>query len=56
MGSCVPKRDVPRYLAMFKEGQLPVDRLLTRIIGFGDLNEALDRLDDATTVREVLIP
>ena len=56
MGSCIPKRDVPRYLAMFKDGQLPVDRLLTRTIGFDDLNEALDRLDDATTVREVLIP
>ncbi len=56
MGSCVPKRDIPRYLALFAEGKLPVDRLLSRTIGFDDLNAAMDRLDDATTVREVLIP
>lgn len=56
MGSCVPKRDIPRYLSMFKNGKLPVDRFLTRIIGFDELNEAMDRLDDAVTVREVLMP
>ena len=56
MGSCIPKRDIPRYMAMFRNNELPVDRLLTRTIGFDDLNEAMDRLDDAKTVREVLIP
>jgi len=56
MGSSVPKRDIPRYMAMFKNGMLPVDRFLTRIIGFDELNEAMDRLDDAATVREVLQP
>ncbi|WP_371229788.1 zinc-binding dehydrogenase [Roseovarius sp. 2305UL8-3] len=56
MGSCVPKRDIPLYMAMFKGGTLPVDRLLTRTIGFDDLNAAMDRLDDAVTVREVLVP
>ena len=29
---------------------------MSRSIGFSELNEALDRLDDGTTVREVLIP
>ncbi len=56
MGSCIPKRDIPRYLAMFKQGQLPIDKLLSRTIGFDELNEAMDRLDDAVTVREVLLP
>jgi len=56
MGSCVPMRDIPRYMAMFRDNALPVDRLLTRVIGFDDLNAAMDRLDDAATVREVLIP
>ena len=56
MGSCVPKRDVPRYLSMFQDGKLPVDKLLSRIIGFNDLNAAMDRLDDAATVREILMP
>ena len=56
MGSCVAQRDIPKYLDMFQTGKLPVDRLLSRKIKFEDLNEAMDRLDDAKTVREVLIP
>ena len=56
MGSCVPKRDIPRYMAMFSDGNLPVDRLMSRLINFRELNEAMDRLDCASTVREVLVP
>ena len=56
MGSCVAKRDIPRYLTMFQNGSLPVDKLMSRLIGFDDLNAAMDRLADAKTVREVLIP
>lgn len=56
MGSCIPKRDIPRYMVMFKNGKLPVDKLLSRTIGFDDLNAAMDRLENAATVREVLIP
>lgn len=56
MGSCVPKRDIPRYLSMFQDGKLPVDKLLSRTIGFNDLNAAMDCLDDAATVREILMP
>ena len=41
---------------MFQTGVLPVDKLMSRKINFGDLNEAMDRLDDAKTIREVLIP
>lgn len=56
MGSCIPKRDIPRYMAMFKDEKLPVNKLLSRTIGFDDLNGAMDRLADAVTVREVLVP
>lgn len=56
MGSCVPPRDIPRFLALYRDGRLPVDRLMSRTIGFDGLNAALDRLDDGTTVREILIP
>lgn len=56
MGSCVPPRDIPRFLALFRDGRLPVDRLMSRLIGFDDLNAAFDRLDEGATVREILIP
>ena len=56
MGSCVPSRDIPRFLALFRDGRLPVDRLMSRSIGFEDLNAAFDRLDEGATVREILVP
>ena len=56
MGGCVPSRDIPRYMAMFQQGMLPVDRLMSRTIGFDELNEAFDRLHHGETVREVLVP
>ncbi|MAT88593.1 MAG: alcohol dehydrogenase, partial [Aestuariivita sp.] len=56
MGSCVAKRDIPRYLNMFKAGILPVEKLMSRTIRFDELNGAMDRLADAKTIREVLIP
>lgn len=54
MGSCVPRRDIPRYLALFRQGRLPVDRLLDERIGLEGLNAAFDRLADAAAVRQVL--
>ena len=56
MGSCDPKRDVPRYLDLFLAGRLPVDRLRSGDIGFGQINEAFDALAAGTIVRETLRP
>ncbi|MEE2699279.1 MAG: zinc-dependent alcohol dehydrogenase family protein [Pseudomonadota bacterium] len=55
MGSCIPARDIPRYISLFLDGRLPVDRLMSRTICFEELNEAFDRLADVTTVREILV-
>ena len=55
MGSCVPSRDIPRYIGLFQDGRLPVDRLMSRSISFDDLNGAFDRLADVKTVREILV-
>ena len=56
IGSCVPARDIPRYIGLFRRGRLPVDRLMSETLSFGDLNAAFDRLDRGETVRQVLIP
>ena len=56
IGSCVPLRDIPRYIGLFKNGRLPVDRLMSERIGFDDLNLAFDRLAEGNTVRQLLIP
>jgi alcohol dehydrogenase len=56
VGSCVPVRDVPRFVASYRSGQLPVDRVMGEHIGLGELNVAFDRLASGNTVRQILIP
>ena len=36
IGTCVPARDIPRYIALFRQGRLPVDRLLSGTIALAD--------------------
>jgi len=56
MGSCVPERDIPRYVELFTSGQLPVDRLRSESIGFDGLNRAFDKLASGQVVRQILLP
>ncbi|MGB0381961.1 MAG: alcohol dehydrogenase [Alphaproteobacteria bacterium] len=56
MGSCVPVRDIPRYIALQQQGRLPVEKLIDGHIGFDQVNEAFDRLDQGEVVRQILVP
>ena len=56
MGSCVPRRDVPKYIELFKSGRLAVDRLYSGSFGFDGLNAGFDHLADGHSVRQVLLP
>jgi alcohol dehydrogenase len=56
MGSAVPQRDIPRYIALWRSGRLPVERLITGRIGLDGLNESLDALAEGRVVRTMLIP
>ena len=55
MGSAVPKRDLPRFIALYRAGLLPVDRLLTHRISLEDLNVGFDRLALGQAIRQVVI-
>ena len=54
IGTCVPARDIPRYVALFRQGRLPVDRLLSGTIPLADINAAFDDLAEGRTVRTVV--
>jgi alcohol dehydrogenase len=56
IGSCVPVRDMPRYISLYQQGLLPVDRLMGDRIGLDDLNTAFDHLADGHTIRQILVP
>jgi alcohol dehydrogenase len=51
MGSAVPQRDIPRYIALWRAGRLPIERLVSGTIGLGGLNAALDALADGRAIR-----
>ena len=55
IGSAAPLRDVPRYIALFKAGKLPVDALLTHRLKLEEINEGFDRLREGIGVRQVVM-
>jgi alcohol dehydrogenase len=54
MGSAVPIRDVPRLIALYRAGKLPVDALFSGSIAFDGLNAAFDALAGGEPVRQVM--
>jgi Zn-dependent alcohol dehydrogenase len=55
MGSCVPSRDLPRFVALYQAGRLPVDRLLTHRLTLDEINAGFDRLARGQAVRQVIL-
>jgi len=56
MGSAVPARDIPRYIALWKERRMPVEKLLTSVNKLTDINALMDALDQGRAIRQVMIP
>ncbi|MFE3838649.1 zinc-binding dehydrogenase [Pseudogemmobacter sonorensis] len=56
MGSCVPVRDIPRFIRLEQDGKLPIGNLIDRFIGFDGLNEGFDLLERGKVLRQVLVP
>jgi alcohol dehydrogenase len=55
MGSAVPGRDIPRYIAMYRAGLLPVERLLTHRLQLDEINAGFDRLAYGEGIRQVVV-
>ncbi|MDM0022480.1 zinc-dependent alcohol dehydrogenase family protein [Variovorax saccharolyticus] len=55
IGTCVPSRDVPRYMALYRQGRLPVDKLLTGRIALEDINHGFDLLREGKAIRQVIV-
>lgn len=55
LGSCVPDRDIPAYIELYKSGRLEVDRLMSDHISLDQINEGFDKLSEGSTVRQVIM-
>jgi alcohol dehydrogenase len=56
MGGSIPSRDIPRYIALWRAGRLPVEKLLTSVSPLEEINELMDRLAAGKAVRQVIVP
>ncbi|MFD5330079.1 zinc-binding dehydrogenase, partial [Streptomyces sp. NPDC127092] len=54
LGTSVPARDIPRYEQMWREGRLPVEKLVSATMRLDDINEAMDQLADGRAVRQII--
>ena len=54
LGSGDPANDVPKYIHWYKEGRLPVDRLISSHIALDDINSGMDLLASASGIRHVI--
>ena len=55
IGSCVPGRDVPRYVGLYLAGRLPVNKLLGERLALADINRGFDRLDAGESMRDLVV-
>ena len=54
IGTCVPVRDLPRYIALYRQGRLPLDKLLTGRLKLEEINVGFDLLREGKAVRQVV--
>ena len=52
IGTCVPLRDVPRFVDLFRSAGLPVDRLMTGTLPLDEINRGFDQLHEGKAVRQ----
>ena len=55
IGTCVPSRDLPRYVALYRSGRLPVDRLMSGRLTLDEINEGFDLLHEGKAIRQVVV-
>lgn len=54
LGSSVPSLDIPHYEQLWREGRLPVEKLISSRIRLEDINQAMDDLAAGRAVRQVI--
>ncbi|WP_199089377.1 zinc-dependent alcohol dehydrogenase family protein [Bosea sp. ASV33] len=54
VGSCVPSRDIPRFIELYQRGRLAVDKLWTSSGSLDEINEGFDALNEGRTIRHIV--
>jgi S-(hydroxymethyl)mycothiol dehydrogenase len=54
-GDCLPSRDFPMLVNLYRQGRLDLDAFVTEEIGIGDVEAAFDKMHHGTVLRSVVI-
>ena len=54
-GNANPRRDIPRLLRLYQEGQLKLDELITNTYPLEDINVGYQAMRDGTNIRGMVI-
>jgi Zn-dependent alcohol dehydrogenase len=55
IGSCVPSRDIPRYIGLYLAGKLPIDKLMGERMPLSEINRGFDRLNGGECLRDLIV-
>ena len=53
-GDCLPTRDFPLLAEWYRQGQLDLDRVVTRVISLDETEEAFHAMERGETLRSVI--
>lgn len=53
-GACKPDIDLPRFFDLYRQGKLPIERLLNRTYQLDEINQALDDLENRRIIRALI--
>lgn len=54
LGSAVPARDIPVFADLWRQGRLPVERLVSGRIALSDINAGMDELASGAALRQII--
>jgi S-(hydroxymethyl)mycothiol dehydrogenase len=54
-GDCLPSRDFPMLIDLFKQGRLPLDKFVSETIGIDDIEAAFEKMHRGDVLRSVVV-
>jgi S-(hydroxymethyl)mycothiol dehydrogenase len=54
-GDCLPSRDFPTLISLYRQGRLPLEKFVTETIGLGDVEEAFAAMGRGEVLRSVVV-
>jgi S-(hydroxymethyl)mycothiol dehydrogenase len=54
-GDCLPSRDFPTLIALYRQGRLPLDKFVSETISLSDVEEAFARMEHGDVLRSVVV-